>query len=298
MKYLRLVSDVHLDFDFASFNDTRDYDPTSKLEKNIVLWGEMGVLWFPEPMEEDLETTFVIAGDLWTNRYFIDKKYSDGECWIQKLARRFKYVVMVLGNHDFWGQNLLYEAKQVKAELEALGLTNVFLLDNDMVVLDQVKFVGGVLWTDYNRRDPLVIEKVRRLFIKDFSRIRFGRESIACQPENVYEAHVNTKRYIFNNVKRDSKDQKVVVVTHTAPSYGSIGQEFRDFQHYHSNFHYYSELDERIRSKGGEIDLWFHGHSHRVADYTLSPGVRVCCQPRGYHGFENTKYDPLFRITL
>ena len=103
MKYIRLVSDVHLDCDVKRFHESRLYDPNKNSSD------EMSLLWFPEPMEGDEDTTLVLAGDMWFNRYFITRLFPDGESWLKKVSKMFKYVVLVLGNHDYWDCNLNYE---------------------------------------------------------------------------------------------------------------------------------------------------------------------------------------------
>lgn len=300
MKYLRLVSDIHLDLDVAQFRKTRSFntnDPKSvALHEKLKEQGEMGMCWFPEPMEGDDDTVLVIAGDLWVERRFLDRKFPDGESWMKKLSRQFKYVVFVLGNHDYWSQNLLYEPGKVWDELQEQKLDNVYMLEKLHVELDQVKFVGATLWTDLNRCDPLITGQARTI-MNDYQYIRTGHDYRRMQAMDTYESHMNAKRYIFANAKRDYPEQKVVVVTHMAPSYQSIHSKFRDYESMKANFFYYSDLERRIRDDGREIDYWMHGHVHMQADYKLDPNVRVLCNPRGYPA-EDTDFDPLWRIML
>ena len=293
MKYIRLVSDIHLDFDLLRFHQTRAVKPG-----DLTINDPIDILWFPEPMEGDDDTALVIAGDIWTNRYFLDKTYPDGEPWIKKLSIKFKHVILVLGNHDYWGKNLLYEADAIKLQLSQAGLTNVTLLEKSLIVIDQVKFVGGTLWTDYHRGDPLMIGRCRSEFSKDFTSIKYGKSGRCCNPKDMYEVHMNTKKYIFEHTKRDHTEQKVMVVTHMAPSYQSISKSYKTWEYYYSNYHYFSDLEKRIKADGKDIDYWVHGHVHHAVDYMLEPNVRVCCQPRGYSGYDQTDYDPKFRIEL
>lgn len=46
-KYIRIYSDIHLDFDI----------PTKKFKFDM--------LWTPEKLETDTETTLLLAGDIW-----------------------------------------------------------------------------------------------------------------------------------------------------------------------------------------------------------------------------------------
>jgi len=301
MKYVRLVSDLHLDNDVSGYRKTRSFNTTSladvEFHERLKVEGEMGMLWFPIPMEGDDETTLVVAGDIWTERRFLTRKFNDGESWAKKLSKMFKYVVVVLGNHDFWGQNLIYEAASVRQEIKDQGLTNFFFLEKSVEVLDQVKFVGGTLWTDLNRNDPRV-ETQGAWLMNDYKYIRTGSAYRKSRASDMYEVHMNTKKFIFANVHRDDPEQKVIVVTHMAPSYRSISPNHRTGQDAMMNFFYYSDLEERLRAEGQEIDHWFHGHMHTRVSYDLAPSLTVHCNPRGYGFSERTGFDPLYRIEL
>lgn len=278
MKYIRVVSDIHLDADLS-------------------VKRSLSSIWFPIELPEDNETTLVIPGDLWADRFFLSKKYPDGESWLEKLSQRFKYVVFVLGNHDYWGVNISNEASIVKQEIKNLNLENVYLLEQDLVVLDQVKFVGGTLWTDYNKKDPMVMLRAARNFGKDFDNIKIGLDCIKLIPNDLVDIHYQTKKFIFDNYKKDNKDQKVCVVTHMAPSFQSVHPQFRSYKSQFDNFHYYSDIDYEIEERSKDIEWWLHGHMHSSSDYMIG-GTRVICQPRGYFGYQMTDYDPTFRIEV
>ena len=302
MKYLRLISDLHLEFDVGRYQKTRVFNSNDPAQvahlEYLKQHGEMGMCWFPPTMSGDkTQTALVIAGDLWVDHKFLTRKFEDGESWLKKVSKMFKYVVFVLGNHDYWHTNLLYEAGRVKVEIKEQGLMNVFLLENDVVVRDDVKFIGGTLWTDFHRNDPLVMRHAS-FKMNDYVYMRYGREYRKAFPQDTYNVHMNTKRFIFENAKRDYPEQKVVVVTHMAPSFESINKKFRIYRDQLTNFCYFTDLEERIKADGGDIDFWLHGHVHMPVDYTMSPNVRVLCQPRGYEGQEHTDYDPKFRIVL
>lgn len=289
MRFIRLVSDIHLDFDVHAWSGTRLYDPTERND-----WGDLSLLYFPPDLYEDLDSTLVLAGDLWQDRKWLTRKFPDGESWGRKVARKFKYVVVVLGNHDYWGANFTLEAGKTKLELKSQGLDNVFLLDNDVVVLDQVKFLGGTLWTDFDRGSPLCKFNAPKIMEADYSRIRKGSHYGKLFPDDVEIAHHKTRKFIFQNAKRDEPDQRVVVVTHMAPSHQSIDPMYRD--DLAANPYYYSSLDREIADS--TIDLWFHGHMHTVKDYMIEQ-TRVVCMPRGYRGHEIVEgFDPRFRIEL
>lgn len=288
MKYIRLVSDIHLDFDIDAFNRSKfKSTPENKAT------GEMGWLWTPPAMEGDLDSTLVIAGDLWYERKFLTRKYKNGTSWMQNMAKQFKYVVFVLGNHDYWKTNLSTEIEGIKKELSAQELTNVFVLENRTLVLDNVKFLGGTLWTDYNEHNiPLMMDAPN--LMNDYKKMRQGLKYGKAMPTHLYKIHKETKSYIFNNAIKDNPEQKLVVVTHMAPSEKSLEQRHID-NALPMNFLYVSNLEKEVSSS--KIDLWFHGHLHEPVDYLLGT-TRVISNPRGYVGEFSKSFNPEFRLEV
>src|ERR1035437_1024565 len=105
---LRVYSDIHLDH-YSS-------RASSKFEK---------AFWYPPELPDDKDTTLILAGDLWMGTKFIEWA---GLCWIGIVAKRFKEVLIVLGNHDYWPMGDLTITKggdKCNAMLQDYGLLNV-----------------------------------------------------------------------------------------------------------------------------------------------------------------------------
>ncbi len=288
MKYLRIASDIHLDFDIDLFNRSRRH-----LAPEIRQAGEMAFLWLPPQMDEDLETTMVLAGDLWTSSKYLSRKYPDGKSWMEKVSKQFKYVVFVLGNHDYWGGNISDEAIKVKRSLKDSGLNNVFLLEKDSVVLDGIKFVGATLWTDFNKHDKGVLMDAANL-MNDYKKIRYSSSYSKVKPSNIAFIHNEAKSYIFNNAIKDNDEQKLIVVSHMPPSIQSIEEVYRNNPK-NINYLYYSDLEEEVLK--ADIDLWIHGHNHNFSSYSLGK-THVLSNPRGYVNQESYEFDGKFRISI
>lgn len=288
MKYIRLVSDIHLDFDIDAFNKSK----FKSLPENKVT-GEMGWLWTPPVLNEDLDSTLVIAGDLWYERKFLTRKYKDGTSWMKNMAKQFKYVVFVLGNHDYWKTNISTEIDGIKKELYKQELGNVFVLENSTIVLDNVKFLGGTLWTDYNDHDTMLMMDAPNL-MNDYKKMRQGLKYGKAMPTHLYKIHKETKSYIFNSAIKDNPEQKLVVVTHMAPSEKSLEKRYIE-KASPMSFLYVSNLEKEIAQSS--IDFWFHGHLHEPVDYLLGT-TRVVSSPRGYLGECSDDFNPEFRLEV
>lgn len=302
MRYVRLASDLHLDNDWARFHQTRVYDPVleeARLKHLGRPWCEMDELWSPPIMEGDDDTLMILAGDIWCDGRAAKKLYPEGDTWIARVAKRFKHVILIYGNHDYWGRNLAYEPKKVEEYLKKQGLTNVTFFDygvGHLLILEQLKLLGGTLWTDYKKHDPLVMLNAP-MNMKDYGHITYGPGFSKLRPQQAYAIHQATRAAIFRDAKRDHPDQVVIVATHMAPSYGSVGDGYRTGHPRDElmNPLYYSSLEQEILDS--DIDLWFHGHTHQRFDYDVGH-CRVMCNARGYVGYENCGFDPHFRLDL
>lgn len=268
MKFIRLVSDLHLDQDQVIRNP----------------------LWTPTILDSDPDTTLVIAGDIWNNTSFLNPD-KNGFCWIEKLSKQFKYIVFVLGNHDYWTMDMFYAANVFRREIEEMyGIDNVFFLEKDFIVLDNVKFIGATLWTDYYN-NPMFMFHIKSM-MNDFNYMTFNGEPL--QPYHLVEDFNFAKEFIFKNAVKDNDEQKVVVITHHAPSSRSIHPYYKERENYMmrcQNSAYHSDLDDKIYYDGVDIHYWFHGHTHCSFDYVMQHNVRVVCNPRGYAFDPNPEFN-------
>jgi predicted phosphodiesterase len=272
--YVRVYSDLHLDFDVPSKN--------FKFE----------MLWMPEELETDKETTLILAGDLWHAK----KPFSYfGKSWLKEISKKFQYILIVLGNHDFWEGTFPSLYKDFEKKLKEQKIENIFLIQDSVIEIGNHKFLGGTLWTDYLGGDALCMHMAENGAMKDYKYIKYGLAYQKVHARNFHGAHIKTKDFIFTNAKKDNSEQKIWVLTHHLPSFKSIPEEYRlDESRINENALYYSNLDLLIENS--EIDYWVHGHSHLAQNYFIG-NTRIIANPRGYTG-EDTNYNPWFLIKL
>ncbi len=206
-----------------------------------------------------------------------------------------KPVLYVPGNHEFYGGSI----DGTLATLRSLCAgTNVRLLDDDVVELGAVRFVGSTLWTDFmlqgaDRRERAMQEGQR--FMRDFSRIRATEDSTTLfTPADSAARFALHAPFLAQQLGRPFAG-RTVVVTHHAPSPKSIHPRFRDSV---LNACFISDLERLL--DGARVDLWVHGHTHDSFDYVVN-GTRVLCNPRGYavNGVdENARFDPDFVVEI
>lgn len=207
--------------------------------------------------------------------------------FFQRVAQQFPRVIYIMGNHEHYEGDFAKSRDRLQKMLDSQELHNVSLLDKTTVVIDDITFVGGTLWTDFNKNDPLTMWNAGTSMndyrtCKNSSRgYTGGGWASRLQPEDVLMDHQTMLDYV-SIVTEGKHDQKFVVVGHHAPSVCSVADVYKNDTLMNGNF--YSELTEFIMDRP-QIKLWVHGHMHNPSDYMLG-STRVVCNPRGYVGHE------------
>ena len=233
----------------------------------------------------------VLAGD-------ISKPLAESIEWAANEIAWKMPVILVPGNHEFYGNSV---GGGLRRGIEAAARhPSVHLLIDASVVIDRVRFVGGILWTDYalgaatepgEGRDRDIAYAMRNAsgLLNDHRAIRrVDRPEAGSRPEwmpvDARQAHHRTRAYL-ESVLAEGFDGPTVVVTHHAPTPSSVAPRFKDSP---LNPAFASDLTDMIWTY--QPDLWIHGHVHDSFDYELDQ-TRVIANPRGY-GQENLAFDP------
>lgn len=236
------------------------------------------------------DVVLIIAGD------FDETKRSRYRTNIENLCSKFKNVVLVPGNHEYYGSNI-HKTHQVLKTMDD-EISNFIFLQDDYFWIDDVMIVGSTLWTDYNN-DPLV-KFDARMKMNDYKHIRNGPPNEPWKKkltvEDVEYMHYTSKKYIKMVVDTERElvhnDIKVVVVTHHAPSFQSVAPSYQNDS---LNPCYCSNMDNFILDL--KPNIWIHGHVHNSFDYNIGD-TRIICNPRGYESYnganENFDYNPKF----
>jgi hypothetical protein len=231
-----------------------------------------------EPPRVDADL-FVVAGDLHRPPGAIE--------WSKRLAGP---ALFVAGNHEFYGGSIAGTYRSLR---QAAHGSNVSVLEQDAFVFQGVRFLGCTLWSDYRLFDSpeQAAEGLAqaRTQVRDFSRIRVSDDCDELFSPAVSRLLFDTSVDWLERQFAQAHDGPTVVVTHFAPSRGSIGPRFAGSP---LNACFVSDLDERIRR--WQPALWLHGHVHERFDYRVGI-TRVVTNPRGYARDgrpENADFDP------
>ena len=262
IKYLRPINDLHLDVDIYTKKP----------------------LWTPPTDERDAETCLIIAGDIWKGtRPF---EFAINTAWIPNLAKRYAAIVFVLGNHDYWGEAVNVLPNKIYNLIYTLGLTNVYVLQNTAVVLNNIRFLGGTLWTNFNNGHPLCRFAWQTTMTNDANKIKYriGEDYAHIRTGTLMQEHYATKNFIFKEITERNNFRATVVVTHMAPTFLAVDDAFK--HETVANGYYATEFGNEIAEFGP--DFWFYGHMHNATDFTIG-NTRLINNPRGYGNIEPGK---------
>jgi predicted phosphodiesterase len=203
---------------------------------------------------------------------------------LRGLGAFFKYgkpVLYVPGNHEYYGENLPGLAAAMRLYAKPAGIT---ILDGDEAVIDDVRFLGTTLWTDFcvlgaAKQSQAIAYADKHL--NDYIAIRNGDGGwLTAQQSSVL--HVRALNWLERKLAQPFAGT-TVVVTHHAPHPNSIHERFAGHL---LNGAFVSDLTRLM----GKAPLWIHGHTHNCFDYTVQ-GTRVIANPKGY-GDENKAFRP------
>jgi Icc-related predicted phosphoesterase len=291
---ISIASDVHLEFGDLMLTNTDNSDV-------LVLSGDICV----NADMKQLDVHNIMEGSK-------SNVYHD---FFKRCASEFKHVVYVVGNHEHYNGDFKYTVSDLKSKLSYID--NLYLLDREVKVIDDVTFVGGTMWTDMNKGDSLTLYHISRM-MNDFrcvensnrevnyrtfenlnkpvgmsddewlklppegrTKVKFKTRPATFSPEDAMEEHKKFIEYL--TLMTEDQSKKFVVCTHHTPSHQSCHPRYAHDQIMNGGYH--SDLSELILDRPN-IKLWTHGHTHEDYDYVIG-NTRVVCNPRGY-----IKYEP------
>jgi len=263
-----LASDIHLEFQDIILKNTENAEV-------LILSGDILVAEDLHNHPEE-KVKIAIMVDSLSRRQETAQRFRD---FIKRCSFQFPHVVVIAGNHEFYHGNWKASIQYLRDEYSKFD--NVYFLEQDTKVINDVTFIGATLWTDCNKGDPLTLHALTDM-MNDYRIIRNDELGFTkLRPAHSMHRHQRTVGYI-KSVLADRKDQKVVVVGHHAPTFNSVHEKYRNDQL--MNGGYASDLSQLILDNP-QIALWTHGHMHDPFDYMVGT-TRVVCNPRGYAGHD------------
>jgi Icc-related predicted phosphoesterase len=265
---IKLVSDLHLEFSDINIKNESSVDL-------LILAGDIMIAQnlhdHPEPVVSPY-APYVKLGRIQESA----QRFRD---FLKRVSLEFPHVIYIAGNHEFYHGKFIDSLRVLREE--CAKFPNIYFMEDDYKKIDDFLFIGSTLWTDMNRGDPITLYTVAN-GMNDYRVIRHdGLGYTRLRPAHTLSRHRKSLEFIGETIKNHPTD-RVVVVTHMAPSAQSINERYKDDRV--MNGAYYSDLSEFILDHP-QINLWCHGHMHTPFDYMIG-STRVLCNPRGYEGYE------------
>lgn len=276
---IQVASDLHLEFQPAPVLENAGAD--------ILILG--GDICLAEHLYRNPKKAISIHSDV---RDLSDVILTGGYAGDAERYRRFfnhcsnnwDQVFYVMGNHEHYSGRWNRTEEVLRTELEAY--TNIQLLEQNKVVIDDTVFLGASLWTDMNNHDPITMLSVKDM-MSDYRAITEvnGSNYHKLRPITTVQKHVETVAWLRMMLEEDKR--KTVVIGHHAPSRQSIHPKYQSQGIMNGAFS--SNLDN-IMLDHDHLVLWTHGHVHDPWDYHIG-GTRIVCNPHGYPN-EILKWNP------
>jgi predicted phosphodiesterase len=286
---IAIASDVHLEFGAWSPINPEGADVLI-LSGDILVSKEVGVA-MADPHK-------IIPGK---GHSFID--------FMVECKQNYKEVIYIMGNHEHYHGDF---AQSPTILSKVCSDTGIHFLEKSHVKIGDVTFIGGTLWTDMNKEDPITIQQIKGYMndyriIEDSSEVvhyksfevdehgrqipTFRTRPAKFSPEKSVVEHKAMLEYIRKTIVENPSETYVVVGHHSPSKLSTKPQYEKDVI---VNGAYSSDLSEFILDHP-QIKVWTHGHTHHEFDYMIG-STRIVCNPRGYVGYErgSDKDEPYF----
>jgi predicted phosphodiesterase len=234
----------------------------------------------------DGEDALILAGDIQCGMVL-------EEWFCDLLAHRPVFYIM--GNHEYYHHDIVrlkpaffgFEA-EVNIKARSRGHPHrLVCLQNKPRDFNGVLLIGSTLWTDFNESIEATIAAKRCM--NDYVQITCDGGGL--QPSMILDEHKESLTFLKSHMEQKSPEEKLVVITHHAPSYQSVENQYRGDL---LNAAYAKKLDALVE----KVTLWVHGHTHHSFDYRIGEG-RVVCNPGGYYPRHlNIDFNPHLLVTV
>lgn len=191
----------------------------------------------------------VLAGDIVTYNCFV-------ECTTM-FAEKWPHVLHVPGNHEYYGSNK--GTINRNADKVMRRCPNYHFLNEKVVEIDGVKFIGTTLWFP---ETPMNF--MNRSMMTDYRVIQGFKHG-------VFDWNRTSVQFL-----KDNMTEGCVTVLHHAPSFASVNPRYKDDKH---NSLYVCPIEPLIMERKPKVV--FHGHMHDAVFYEIDK-TSVRSNPRGY----------------
>jgi len=179
---IKLVSDLHLEFSDIMIPNDADYDL-------LILSGDIMVAQdLHDHQDENVRTAAML--EMLGSRQLKSQRFRD---FLKRCSFQFPHVIYVAGNHEFYHGKFFASIDHLREE--CAKYPNVYFLENDVKVINDIVFMGATLWTDCNKHDPFTLHALADM-MNDFRIIRNDDAGYrTLKPADIADRHRKTLQH-------------------------------------------------------------------------------------------------------
>lgn len=215
----------------------------------------------------------ILAGDI-----HVGLKAANVAAWYRK---RFRVpVILVAGNHEFYGADLDNMLNELR--LSARDLDQVYFLENDVVEIDGIRFLGCTLWSNFtvNGADQVEFAQYKAAQSMTDFQVIYHR-GLVLTPEDAALRFRDSYAWLEQELAKPFEGD-TVVITHFAPHRAAIHPDY--LVQGADELTPYFTADCATLMRQFPIKAWFYGHTHNSVDTLVENGTRLVSNQRGYPG--------------
>lgn len=234
----------------------------------IVLYSDLHLEFVPFHPPEVTADLVVLAGDISLQRR--------GVLWANEAFQ--SPVIYCAGNHEHYKGHIDRTVEKMKAA----AAPHVRVLENESLIIGNVRFLVGTGWTDFSSTGDVVAASATcAREMNDFKMIRADVNYRRLRPADVIAKSQATLDFLGRELSQPFEG-RTFVVTHHCPIREVAGGEYDG----HVSAAYYNQWHRLLE----QADYWAFGHTHHSVDTVLG-GCRLLSNQRGYPG-EDCGFDP------
>jgi len=214
----------------------------------------------------------ILAGDILP--FAINHKEID---FLDYVSENFEKVYWLPGNHEYYYSDI---SEFGNSQLRQIW-DNIFVVDNNIIELDEINLIFTTLWTKINPENEFNIARS----ISDFQVIRY--KGLRFLPEHYNALHKIALEFL-TNANKYNRDKKTIVVTHHVPTLLNYPEQYKNN---FLNNAFAVELKEFVEECG--FDYWIFGHHHSNVELFEIQKTKLLTNQLGYvennehHTFRN-----------
>jgi predicted phosphohydrolase len=184
----------------------------------------------------------VLAGDIVS--FAVMDKHND---FFDFVADNFEATYWIPGNHEYYYADAVERSGSFCEKIR----TNVFLLNNQVIKLKDLRLVFTSLWSHISPANHWEVQQK----ISDFQVIKFKNEKF--NPGHFNQLHHDSLEFLANAFE-EKHDGKTVVISHHVPTYMNYPEKYK---HSKVTEVFAVEMHDFIEKTGPEF--WIYGHHHQ-----------------------------------